>query len=115
MTGQPTLFDAIPGPPAFGRAPFAAGSDTSASAADAIAPTAGRLRAAVLEYLRSRGEHGATDNEIQAALAMHSNTEGPRRYELVEAGLVRRSDQRRPTRSGRPAVVWVAADLPRSL
>lgn len=48
--------------------------ETSRVAAGRIAAHAGTLRAAVLSMLRERGEHGATDQEIQDALQLPSNS-----------------------------------------
>lgn len=69
-------------------------------------PRTGTARRGVLEYLVSRGEFGATDEEIQDALAMNPSTERPRRVELVEGGWVHDGGARRLTSSGSPAVVW---------
>lgn len=99
---QPTLLDLG------ARDLFQASSPTSHEAAVAIRPAAETLRAKVLEYLRSRGETGATDEEIQDGLGMAQNTERPRRVELVEAGSVVDSGETRKTRSGRKAVIWRA-------
>lgn len=96
---QPSLF--APRPPAQMH------SGPSLEASDAIRPKAGRLRERVLAHLRAHG--GATDDEIQAALDMPPSTQRPRRVELVRAGLVRDSGEKRKTRSGRRAAVWVAA------
>ena len=57
------------------------------------------------------GEHGATDQEIQDALQLPSNTEIPRRWELVNAGAVVASGRKRKTRSNRPATVWVLSEF----
>ena len=84
---------------------------TSLVAADRIADHAGTLRAAVLAMLRERGEHGATDQELQTALGLSSDTEVPRRWELVNAGEVAASGRKRKTRSNRPATVWVASEF----
>jgi hypothetical protein len=84
--------------------PFHKHAETSSAAAAAIFPVAGTLRGLVLASLRERG--AMTDEEMQDILAMNPNTQRPRRIELVEALLVRDSGQRRPTRSGRMAVVW---------
>ena len=70
-----------------------------------------RLTAAVLSMLRERGEHGATDQEIQDALQLPSNTEIPRRWELVNAGAVVASGRKRKTRSNCPATVWVLSEF----
>lgn len=85
--------------------------ETSRVAAGRIAGHAGTLRAAVLSMLRERGEHGATDQEIQTALELSSDTEVPRRWELVKAGAVVASGRKRKTRSNCPATVWVLSEF----
>ena len=92
----------------------AAPRGTSEVAAQRIAKAAPNLRDAVLALLRERGERGATDQEMQAELGLTSNTQIPRRWELVRLGLVRDSGQRRPTASGRSATVWVVASIARN-
>lgn len=87
--------------------PFQKHSPTSREAAQGARPVAGLLRENVLAFIRSRGEEGATDQEIQEALALDPSTQRPRRVELVQAGLVWNSGKTRKTRSGREAVVWV--------
>lgn len=94
-------------PPAHHRAPVG----TSDVAARRIAGHAGTLRAAVRALLRERGEYGATDQEIQDALSLPSNTQIPRRWELMNTGEVVASGRKRPTRSGRPATVWVLSEF----
>lgn len=93
----------IPHPPSHHQAP----AGTSHVAARRVARRALSLRAAVLEVLTRRGELGATDQEMQEALGLPSNTQIPRRWELVKAGKARASKLRRLTRSGCPATVWV--------
>jgi hypothetical protein len=85
--------------------------EPSRIAAGRIAGHARTLRVAVLELLRERGEHGATDQEIQDALQLPSNTQIPRRWELVNAGAVVASGRKRQTRSECPATVWVVAEF----
>jgi hypothetical protein len=85
--------------------PFVAHSDTSEDAADEIKPAANTLRRKVYDYIVDQ-EAGATDEEIQDALQMNPSTERPRRRELQQGGLIQDSGDRRPTRSGRKAVVW---------
>lgn len=72
-----------------------------------------RLR--VLHFIRSKGEFGATDDEIIHELDLAHNAAHPRRWEL--AGLNRRADfptlialngEKRPTIKKRPANVWIA-------
>lgn len=104
---QRSLFD-YPGELYNGTAPCVAGSDTSAAAAEQITTGAGTLRERVRRYLVSWGAHGATDDEIEHALALRHQTASARRRELVLLGLVRDSGVRRRTRSGRNATVWQA-------
>lgn len=87
-------------------APFVRDSVTSLEAAKAIEPRAGTLRAKVLAFLRERGSHGATDEEMQDRLGMNPSTQRPRRVELAAAGLIVDCSCRK-TRSGRNAVVWM--------
>jgi hypothetical protein len=74
---------------------------TSLAAAEAVMPRTGTQRRRVLEYVASRREHGATDLELQQALALSGNSERPRRIELVEAGWLIESGLRR-----RGHIVW---------
>lgn len=83
-------------------------SETSVAASESMEPRAGTLRAKVLAHVRSKGNEGATDEEMQWALAMNPSTQRPRRIELEKARLVKDSHRTRLTRSGRAAVVWVA-------
>jgi len=84
-------------------------TDTRAAAATAIAPLAGGMARRVLEFIRSRGDRGATDEEISLALAMRDSTARARRVELRDAEKIRDSMRRRATKSGRLSIVWVAA------
>jgi hypothetical protein len=93
-------------PPAHRNAP----EGTSDDAARRIAPRAKPLRDRVFEYVRARGPEGATDREIQAALELHSDTEVPRRYELVKAEKLVNSGRKRKTPSGCSATVWVTVE-----
>lgn len=93
------------------HAPSVPGSATSEAAAAAIEPVAGTLRAKVLDAIRASREIGMTDEEIGVALGMPGNTVRPRRRELENAGSIVPSIDTRPTRSGRRAVVWVAAEF----
>lgn len=81
-------------------------SGTSRVAAVEAVPLTGKSRIAVYQCIQRLG--GATDEEIQRTLDMNPSTQRPRRVELVDAGLIEDSGRTAPTRSGRPAVVWVA-------
>lgn len=85
-------------------------SETSKRAAVKIAPRAGTIRSDVLNYIRSRGELGASNDEIVAALGIQIQTVCPRMNELARAQFIRPSGRTRKTRSRRDAVCWVAKD-----
>lgn len=87
---------------------FQTHSPTSRAAWIGSRPKAGTLRGVLLAHIEFVGEHGATDEEMQQALGIDPNTQRPRRVELHEGGMIADSNKRRPTRSGRGAVVWVA-------
>ena len=85
------------------------GTETSHLSALSWTPDSlNRLRRAVYDYILDQGEQGATDQEVQRALELPSQTECPRRWELVKGGLVKNSGKRRRTQSQRSAVVWMA-------
>lgn len=88
--------------------PYQSHSDTSIAAAVGFAARAPNARRQVHDLLVALRPEGLTDEEIQGALDMSANTERPRRIELQRAGLVCDSAQRRATRSGAHAVVWIA-------
>lgn len=80
--------------------------ETSEEAAERIEPSVETLRGKVLRFVRSCGDNGATDEEVQDALSMNPSTERPRRIELERLGFVQDSGKIRLTRSNRKAVVW---------
>ena len=80
---------------------------TSVAAGRAIAPAAATLRARVFQYLMQREAKGATLDEMEEALQMPGNTLRPRRKELETMGIVIDSGAKRPTRTGKQAIVWV--------
>jgi hypothetical protein len=84
------------------------GTPTSRAAAEQIEPVAGKARATVLDYLRSRSTEGATADEIEKDTGIAGKTVRPRISELRQMGVVEDSKTARPTRSGRRAVVWVS-------
>jgi predicted ArsR family transcriptional regulator len=83
-----------------------AAASTQITSAWLAVPTTGTDRLKVLAEIVSRGERGATDDEMQVALGMNPSTQRPRRVELVERGWLFESEEKRATRSGRPAAVW---------
>jgi hypothetical protein len=82
--------------------------DTSHAAAADVMPRTGTQRWRVYNFIVRKGDAGATDDEIQRALCMNGNTQRPRRVELVDAGLIVDSGQRRVVR-GRLMIVWKRA------
>ena len=86
--------------------PFAAGSDTSEAAAHSMLGPAPRLRALVYGAIRRSGDQGRTCDELEVQLELRHQTASARVRELAARDLIRDSGARRPTRSGRGAVVW---------
>ena len=84
------------------------GTPTSRAAASEIEPVAGKARAAVLDYLRSRDAAGATADEIEHDTCYSGNTIRPRLVELKRLGSVQKTSATRSTRSGRIAGVGMA-------
>lgn len=87
--------------------PFARGSDTSFDAAASMESIAGRLRKQVYTHVKQRRHLGATCDECEIALFMSHQTCSARINELHNRDWLFDSGERRPTRSGRMAVVWV--------
>lgn len=86
------------------------GTDTSVAAANRAAPNAGAFRRRILGELQVRASYGATCDELEQALSLTHQTASARLRDLALAGRVIDSHERRPTRSGRKAIVWVAAE-----
>lgn len=91
--------------------PYQKHSDTSRSAAEAIADVAHTYKAKVLEAIQKAGVHGMTDEECARKLLLDPKTQRPLRVRLVEEKLVVDSGQRRKTLGGRNAIVWMSAQL----
>lgn len=83
----------------------------SKAAAEAMLPRAGRQRQRVYEYVHALGGQGATPDEVSEALDIPTTSAGPRFYELRNAGLLFKVDERRPTRAGGSATVHVAVEF----
>ena len=94
-----------------GRAPYGglppsvSSSDTSREAAVSMSHVAHALRTKAYNYIVSH--EGATCDEIENALNMRHQTASARVRELVLLGVIVNSGQRRKTRSGRSASVWI--------
>ena len=106
--GQGELF-----PDPRGPLPPTGWATTSRAAAESMRGSpADHARARVLACITSRGARGTTIDEICRALEMGTGTVCPRVAELARPpegpALIRDSGERRQTRSGRTAKVWVA-------
>lgn len=88
--------------------PYVSGSNTSLAAAASQAGKAEVDEARVLDFIRSRGKYGATDDEAEVALHLLHQTASARRRGLVLKDLVVDSGLVRLTRSNRFATVWIA-------
>ncbi len=87
--------------------PYVPHSETSRLAAAEAESSASTLRAFVFQEIRRARSYGRTDEEIQDYLRMNPSTERPRRIELVFRGLVVDSGEKRKTKAGRWATVWI--------
>lgn len=86
------------------------GNRESAEASASIEQDKARLRRMVVQFVRDRGERGATCDEIELGLGMSHQTTSARVTEAKAIGLLSRTEERRPTRSGRNAAVLVATE-----
>ena len=99
---EPTAYERLPSP----RGP----ADTSRAAAEA-ADRSGRTtskRTILLGIIRANGDRGATIDELQHVTGWLVQSICPAVKTLERAAEIRDSGNRRQTRSGHPAKVWVA-------
>ena len=95
-------------PALYGGAPPAVEQDTSAIAAGSVRILSYSWRELILDRITACGERSTTCDEIEAIIpGFRHQTCAPRIRELVQLGLVTDSGRRRPTRSGRGAIVWI--------
>ena len=91
------------------QVPFASGSETSRQAAASMKDQSARDRMRVLECILSRGDSGATCDEVEVLLGMVHQSASARVSELFHKyGRITKSGRVRKTRSGRNATVWIA-------
>lgn len=81
--------------------------ETSIAASIALAPRLGRLQRLAEAAIREAGADGLTTDELAAWLEMDRWSIQPRTSELRRKGLVRDSGRRRPSATGKSAIVWV--------
>lgn len=87
--------------------PFNA-TDTSQAAAASVANDTETVRNHVWSYVRSTGLLGATCDDVEQRLGLRHQTASARLWELNhKLGLIGDSGRRRPTTTGRRAIVWV--------
>lgn len=79
--------------------------DTSHAAAARTSLTAASGRKLALDT-HARHPRGLTDFELADLTGYAQTSIGVRRCELVRAGLIEKTDLRRPSPSGSPAIVW---------
>ena len=113
MSKQASLFDA-PAPPVKAtleyRAPFAKDSDTSRAAAASVEHGAESLCAVIFAAIKAAGDHGMTCFEVEERFALKHQTASARLWDLhTKTTVLMDSGRRRPTSSGRKAVVWIVA------
>jgi hypothetical protein len=97
-------------PPYGGIPPFESGSDTSRAAAQSMEEKALSDERRVYTYLAGRNLQGATDDELEVALDLIHQNASARRRTLQLGGFVVKTDQKRKTRHGRWAGVYVTWD-----
>lgn len=108
--GQPGLFNPVNiAAPTIGRS-RRNNPETSKKAAREIAPITGKQRIRVLRMIVDAGAYGLTDAEGREMSGLQVGSQGTRRKELQEAGMVRDSGTTRPTPSGKDAIVWIATN-----
>lgn len=86
--------------------PFAKGSDTSRAAAKSMQTEAAILRDRIYRAIET-SDKGMTCDEVEAKLGLTHQTASARVNELMNTDRIIDSQQRRDTRSGRKAVVWI--------
>ena len=82
--------------------------DTSMAANRSVKSLKEGMRDRLLRVIRL-ASLGLTVDELESVTGLPHQTASPRVNELAKSGQIVDSGQRRPTRSGRNAVVWVAA------
>ncbi len=83
------------------------GPETSRAAANSMRTAARGQRAQILAFIEQRGSHGATLDEVEMQLGIRIQSVCPAVNSLAKTGVVRDSGEKRKTRSGRDAIVWI--------
>jgi hypothetical protein len=82
-------------------------TDTSEAAAESIDEYAASLRSRCYAAIKAAGSKGHTADELEVLLEARHQSTTPRIVWLHQNGHVVDSGMRRPTRSGRKAIVWI--------
>lgn len=96
--------------PRYPDAPGHRGVGTSVAAAEDLRDKLGRLQTLVLGAIRNAGSNGLTADEASDTLGIERWSIQPRTSELRRKLLIGDSGQRRRNRTGKLAIVWVAAE-----
>lgn len=91
------------------------GCPTSRAAGESMRHRMAALRAQIYCLIQGAGERGLTADELEVLTGLSHQTCSPRPGELRDLGVIEDSGMRRPTRSGRAAIVWRAKALQTSL
>lgn len=105
MTAQPDLFTIDHGQRVITPRARRTDPDTSHQAAVRATLTAASGRKIALDTHRDHPA-GLTDFELADITGIAQTSIGVRRCELVRLGLIEKTDFRRPSPSGSPAIVW---------
>lgn len=82
--------------------------ETSQAAARQALPSSGTKRRQVYDLIMANMSNGMTADEVQISTDFSPNTINPTIKGLADDGWISDSGERRPTRTGALAIVWVA-------
>lgn len=80
--------------------------ETSRLAWESVAAELSEIDRRIFEII---ARHGATCDEIEVMTGFKHQTAAAQIRHMTEAGLLRAGEEKRPTRSGRKAIVWILA------
>ena len=99
---------AKPRPPVDRNTTISGKRETSKAAARMALPSSGTKRRQVYDLIMVNMSNGMTADEIQVSTDFSPNTINPTIKGLADDGWIHDSGERRPTRTGALAIVWVA-------
>ena len=99
---------AKPRPPIDRNKVFTGKQATSRAAAQMALPSSGTKRRIVYDLIMANMANGLTADEVQVATDFSPNTINPTIKGLADDGWIHDNGERRPTRTGALAIVWVA-------